>query len=155
MLLDPFIKEYNQRTGSKMVSPYNVFNIAVNGEEMPQTVASILAYPCKTLVGGDGDVTTLTFNLETACQIKVSAGETYTEVTLETKFLKESLMSAVIVPFLQHYNRNNGTKKTKSDLKGLVFDGETPLDKLSVLTAQKCHAIIRDPRHTEIRILMS
>ncbi len=36
----------------------------------------------------------------------------------------------------------------------MVFDGETPVEKLTDVLAMKCHTLIRDPRQTEVRVLI-
>ena len=152
-LMDPFIQMYNKQNGTKMTID-NVFNIAVDAEPLPQTTSEILNYPCKTLAGAN-QCTEISFEFATSARVIVSAGNTYTTSDLSTKFLKGTVMSSLVLPFIDHFNAQNGTKKTKADVKGLVIDGETPNDKLSSVTAQKCSSIIRDPRQTEIRLLLA
>ena len=136
-----------------MSVPYNVFNISVNGDEVPRPTAEVLKFPCKTLVG-DSSVTSVSVNLVASAHVNVSSGETHSEADLNTKNLKDSISSAIIAPFLTHYNKRNGTKFGASGVKGIVIDGETPLESIAKLKAEKCHAIIRDPRQTEVRILL-
>ena len=152
MLISNFLDEYNKRNRTKM-TVYNVFNIRVDGERRPQSTKAVLEYPLRTLAMNGGE-TRVTIDLVESAHVSVSCGETYSSVDLEAKFLKSTVMDAIVSPFLTHYNQQNGTKKTKSALKGLVFDGETPMEKLSTVTSMKMHAVINDPKHTEIRILL-
>lgn len=151
MLIEPFVSGYNKRNGTKM-TVYNVFNIAVGGEPLPQSVKDVLAYPARTLSGGPS--TQITLELIEAAHVSVSAGETHTEVSLATKFLKGSVGDSLVGPFLSYYNKANGTKMKKSNVKGLVFDGETPMEALASILKMHTHAIIKDPRKTEIRVLL-
>ena len=109
-----------------------------------------------TLAGSSGDTTHIDFDLVESAYLKVSSGDTYTETRLNNKQLDQTVSSMIVGPFITNYNKANGTKMTASkNLKGLVIDGETPLDHLKDLVAQKCHAIIRDPRQCEVRVLLS
>ena len=153
MLIEPFLEQYNKTNGTKM-SIFNVFNIAVAGEILPDTVEDILDYPTKTLAG-PGDQTEVSFDVAQSAHVVVSYNTTFSEVDLSTNHLKDSLANAIIKPFLNHQNQVHGTKKSMSDLKGIVIDGTTPMETLKAVMAQKCYTIIRDPRQTEIRLLLA
>ena len=87
------------------------------------------------------------------CPKGVSAGEVQSKSDIETKHLSSTLESAIVKPFVQHYNRTTGGKKTVKDVKGIEIDGESPNDPTSKVMSWRCCDIIMDPRQTEIRLI--
>jgi hypothetical protein len=149
-LIEPFIDRYNKQNGTKMTLA-NVFNITVNGNALLDSAARSMDYPCKALV--EGQNTVINIDLVPSCHVIVSAGEVQSKSDIETKHLSSTLESAIVKPFVQHYNRTTGGKKTVKDVKGIEIDGESPNDPTSKVMSWRCCDIIMDPRQTEIRLI--